>query len=404
MKHLVSVLVIVSIILVLVLSVSAQDEEPARTGLRPDAPAYAIRGPYPVGTQEILIEDGHERSLIGTVWYPALNPEGLEEAVTYTHEVWPGPFLGKALLDAAPDASGGPYPLVIYSHGRTAFRQSSLFAMEHLASHGFVVMAVEYEDNFATFGTDAYYTSYVSRPDDVTRQIDFAETLTESGVMAGMIDTGSVAVTGHSFGGMTALAAAGAQLDLVSYFSWCEQNEWFDAFGVHGCQALSDHLDDLATLAGLNAVPDGLWPGRGDGRVGAVVGFAPSLHVMGPQGTQAVTVPTMFLVGTGESLLDETFMDPFDGISSEYKTMVQFGSANHYIYMNDCGDAPGFIEAGFHVACSDAVWDMARVHDLINHFTTAFLLAHLTDDADAMAALMPDAVAFPGVTYTATMP
>lgn len=51
--------------------------------------------------------------------------------------------------------------------------------------------------------------------------------------------------------------------------------------------------------------------------------------------------------------------------------------------------------------CSDAVWDMARAHDLINHFTTAFLLAELKGDAEA-AALAPEKITFPGITYETT--
>jgi hypothetical protein len=45
---------------------------------------------------------------------------------------------------------------------------------------------------------------------------------------------------------------------------------------------------------------------------------------------------------------------------------------------------------------------MNRAHDLINHFVTAFLLAELYDDTDAAAALAPDAVTFPGITYEMT--
>jgi hypothetical protein len=44
---------------------------------------------------------------------------------------------------------------------------------------------------------------------------------------------------------------------------------------------------------------------------------------------------------------------------------------------------------------------MDRAHDLINHFTTAFLLDTLKGDAAAHAALAPDAVAFPGIEYQA---
>lgn len=44
---------------------------------------------------------------------------------------------------------------------------------------------------------------------------------------------------------------------------------------------------------------------------------------------------------------------------------------------------------------------MDRGHNLINHITTAFLLAELVQDADAAAALAPDGVAVPGAAYEA---
>ena len=62
--------------------VGQEGDAAVRTGLRPDAPPYAVRGPYWVGTMEFLIEDD-ERPLNVTVWYPALNPDGVEEAATY---------------------------------------------------------------------------------------------------------------------------------------------------------------------------------------------------------------------------------------------------------------------------------------------------------------------------------
>ena len=52
---------------------------------------------------------------------------------------------------------------------------------------------------------------------------------------------------------------------------------------------------------------------------------------------------------------------------------------------------------------TDPVWDMNRAHDLINHFATAFLLDTLKGDKEAHAALLPDAVSFPGIEYATTM-
>ena len=54
-------------------------------GLRPDAPSYAIQGPYAVGVRDFEIDAANEteRPLNVTVWYPAVNSQGLSESITY---------------------------------------------------------------------------------------------------------------------------------------------------------------------------------------------------------------------------------------------------------------------------------------------------------------------------------
>lgn len=69
---------LIFLLLVLVISGTvftlAQQETPQRQGIRPDAPTYAIRGPHAVGAANHTIDDGNERVLEATIWYPALNP------------------------------------------------------------------------------------------------------------------------------------------------------------------------------------------------------------------------------------------------------------------------------------------------------------------------------------------
>ena len=97
-------------------------------GLRQDAPQYALHGPYWVGYQPLVIGEGTDHPLEAGLWYPALNPKGAEEAVTYpiTLKIPTDPLdapmvvYRHALLDAEIDTVAAPYPLVVFSHGFTA--------------------------------------------------------------------------------------------------------------------------------------------------------------------------------------------------------------------------------------------------------------------------------------------
>ena len=93
----------------------------------------------------------------------------------------------------------------------------------------------------------------------------------------------------------------------------------------------------------------------------------------------------------------------YDAVSSAQKAQVVFLEAGHNMFDNECKAFPYMIEIDPTLlwACSDPVWDLSRAHDLINHFTTAFLLDVLKGDKDAHAALTPDAISFPGIAYEA---
>ena len=94
-----------------------------------------------------MIEDDAypERALPMTIWYPAANPDDLEESVTYQEQLVV--VEGHALRDAPPAADTAPFPLIVFSHGSGGTRFQSIYLMEHLASHGFVVMAVDHPGN-----------------------------------------------------------------------------------------------------------------------------------------------------------------------------------------------------------------------------------------------------------------
>ena len=195
---------------------AAAEPEPPH-GIRFDAPEYAIDGPYAVGVRYFTIPASAEtdRELTASVWYPAQKSDGATAEMVYEQQFAPGEIpsttvLGHAQLDALPDDSGAPYPLVVYSHATWSSGQEIPYLTEHLASHGFVVISADHEDNWSTAFNPATAQAMIRRPQEVTREIDYAESLAApSGDLPGMIDTTGVGVAGWSMGGETALAVAG---------------------------------------------------------------------------------------------------------------------------------------------------------------------------------------------------
>ncbi len=123
---------------------------------------------------------------------------------------------------------GGPFPLLVVSHGAGGTRDTHEGQALHIASHGFVVVLVEHVgSNLAAVNALAQdpainffqaiamvaddTVEYVDRPADVSFVIDEASSwnATHASLM-GKIDARDVGVMGHSFGAYTALVSGGA--------------------------------------------------------------------------------------------------------------------------------------------------------------------------------------------------
>ncbi len=410
--------------LLMIPAASAQGGDPERTGFRPDAPPYGVRGPHPVGFMTFSAGDA-EHPLEGAIWYPALNPDGAEEVITYDLGI--GDLLpvlndmaGRAISEGTPDVENGPYPLVVYSHGMNGQLYFTAYLREHLASHGFVVIAMLHSDtlrgSFLASTEEAQVAlaqtmldSLVLRPHDITRTLDYAEALTgPEGALAGMIDMDRVAAVGLSYGGATSLLAAGARLDFSSLPELCESGVYASMLSTAMCQLHSADLSameaHLMEVAGVDGAPGQLWPSLGDARIDAAVAMMPGggSVVVSQEGYANIGMPVLFFKsGNDQVAIPEYNVNPAWAYSSSAaKILVTLDNAGHTI-AGQCD--PNAVKAipAFFPSCSDPVWDIDRAHDLIDHFVAAFLLAELYGDAEAAAALAPDAVQFPGIGYEA---
>jgi len=179
------------------------------------------RGPYPAGVRTLHArDDARDRVLPIEVWYPADDRYAGQDTADATQDKYdlvPGfpPFSQDAVRDAEPRR--GRHPVVAFSHGYGGHRRQSTFLCTHLASHGYVVAAVDHTGNTMTEAIQAAIRAQMHgevpdlmavvahfaplRPADVSFMLDRV-----LGDFADTVDPDRVGMAGHSFGGWTTLA------------------------------------------------------------------------------------------------------------------------------------------------------------------------------------------------------
>ncbi|NJL44938.1 MAG: hypothetical protein HC922_02705 [Leptolyngbyaceae cyanobacterium SM2_3_12] len=132
---------------------------------------------------------------------------------------------------------------------------------------------------------------FLDRPLDISFLLDELERINAAD-FAGQLDVNRVAAVGHSFGGYTAIALAGATIDFDRLARRCDlkANLLLDAAALLECRAL-ELLDDPVAIQRLGQ------QGARDERVKLVMAFATVSNLFGPQGMAQVDVPTMIFGG-----------------------------------------------------------------------------------------------------------
>ena len=376
---------------------------------RIERPTYAVAGGQAVGIRELAT--GGESPLALKMWYPA-SPDADEAVATaYRYEVKLGQPLGmvtiassasQATTDAPFDLEQGPYPLVVLSPGFAMGGLAYGWLAEHLASHGFVVLAPEHQE---TLNPEKFlWQAAVSRPQDILTLLSFVdEQVQAGGTLAGLVDGEQTAVIGHSYGGYTALAAAGAQIDTPSFEGHCATATSTGDPTAWLCEMLMPHLEEMAQQAGFSAVPEGLWSRPVDPRIDAIIPMAGDAYFFGEAGLALIDVPVLAIGGTLDE--DTPFLwgpqPTYEQTSSDKKALLALNGAEHMIFTNPCESVRWYARPLAGEFCADTDWNRSQAHAIVAHYATAFLLSELKQDSAAAAALSPAAEHLPEVTYSA---
>ena len=272
-------------------AVSCGDSAQPPTQNEPAGP-FAVpdeSGPYLAGHTEDVVVDVSRggRELPVDIWYPIDDPDGAELTL-YALQGDAGITSELAYRDAQPGGPGAR-PLIVFSHGFGGINTQSVPLMEHLATHGFVVISPEHTGNIN--GDNSSPDPAADRVPDVTAVIDYmaSRNAAAGDPFEGRVNTQEVGVAGHSFGGFTATASVTG----------------YDVFGP-------------------------------DSRVVAIMPIAAANARITDDELRGLDVPALFLCGTLDSLLDQQIRS-FDLASSSPDLFrVDAIGATHTHFANIC--------------------------------------------------------------------
>mgnify|MGYP001324218076 CR=1 FL=1 len=373
--------IVLATLLVVTAACSSNDDKdaspsstaPSTTSSAATRPAYTERGPNPVGSRTLALADG--RRLV--IWYPAA--KSAANAPTEVFDIAsllapamqakiPAELRPQYKIDAhvgADPATGGPYPVVLFSHGFAGFPEQSVDLTTHLASWGFVVVAPDHVERSLSglLGTAA---QGVPQRDDtavLTESLDVA--LADAGKadspLHDLLDADEVAVTGHSAGAYAAYADATSDKRIKAFISY--------SVGLDG---------DRARTKTPPPVPD---------------------------------VPGMIMLGTADGIIPPASSRAVFKAMHAPKYLVEIKGAGHLVFSDICNigkEQGGLValtkQAGLDLppsllklasdGCEKGDLDPTKAYDAINHFSVAFLRRYLGVDSSSVGLAPGTAKAF----------
>jgi predicted dienelactone hydrolase len=359
----------------------------------PLAPELASYGTYDIGVRTLQVTDRdrpdilntrqgeattrYDRTLTLEIWYPATlaagqKPGGEYRAIT-RDPAMTVTLYGRAVRDAQVAAAGGPFPLVIISHGYPGNRFLMSHLAENLASKGYVAVSIDHKDS--TYDDQKNFGSTLfNRPFDqlfVLNEVARLARVGSGSFLSRMVDDGRVGLVGYSMGGYGVVNVIGGGYSKASE-----------------TLALSPPNKLLAERGAAN--PE--YRKTIDPRIKAAIAIAPWGMPVGfwdGEGLKGITTPILFVAGSVDDVAgyEKGTRAIFQQAVNADRYLLTYVNANHnagapipapaetYAYSEALKSFP-------FAHYADAVWDTTRMNNILDHFATAYFDLLLKGELD----------------------
>ena len=320
-----------------------------------------LRGFAATALLAFAAQAGAQQAGLRTLTVPGESP--IQVALFYptaatAHPVSMGPWR-PVVAPGAPVAQAPLQGLVLLSHGTGGTELGHHSLATRLAREGYLVAALRHPgDHWADRSLVTSGRYFGERPRQVSRVLD---ALLASPEWGSRIPVERIAAVGHSAGGYTVLALAGAQAEPPRAARHCRavpDDLVFCALGKGSSQALEAGGQAAPAMAAATPA-DGERVAVADPRIRAVVALAPMAVVFTPESLAAITVPVRLIMAEHDAVLTGKYHGAYVAAHLPGAQVSTVAGAGHFAFMalpsvplpSAAGDAaanpPGFDRAAY---------------------------------------------------------
>ena len=335
-----------------------------------DVGVKTVEAAYPVKVKDIAGNEV-ERSLTLEVWYPAASSA---QKTTYINETRSGQVF-EVQADASRDApianADTNFPVIVISHGYTGYRTLMFYLGEHLASHGYVVAAIDHTDstnkdvNFAENPYSGFPSTLLNRSRD---QVFTLNSISENTFFKESVDASKAGVIGYSMGGYGAVSTVGG--------CYAFNDQTAATFtGTQDPKAVALIKEALNTCAGgmsrsVETLP--AWK--------AALALAPwggQHQLFDVQSLNNIKVPVLYVAGDNDDISGyDGIKWLFDNTGSKASKLLTVKNARHNVAPHPAPkEAYGSeFDLGSYI---EPAWEVQKLNAINEHFALALMNCHV---------------------------